>query len=219
MLRVAFLGASFVGQLSRNKPDDVEVVWAGVDPARFAAEVPPRAPDVVVLDLSAFSDDADDRVRALIASCRAELSIVTYSFARRALLRSLQGPQLRVLQAPVTLDVLQAHFAPFQIRRVLESTRKEVFAMESSAVSAPRYTREQLGKLMQISSSVQCECPNNLAQVVEKLLGFEEYSKQCESRNEADRAVHSMLYRSTAAARAEMEKALTQLIEHEKLQL
>lgn len=218
MLRVAFLGASFVGQLSRRKLDDVEVVWSGTAAVSFASEVPRLAPDVVVLDLAAFAEGADEQVRAVVEDCKAELSLVTYSFARRQLLRALKGPSLRVLQAPVTLDVLQAHFAPLQIRRVLESTRKEVLTMESPP-SKQRYTREQLGQLMQVTSSVQCECPNNLAQVVEKLQAFEDYSRDCESRNEQDRAVHAMLYRSAATARAEMEKALGALIEHEKLNL
>lgn len=220
MLRVAFLGASFVGQLSRRTLEDVEVVWSGVSPQRFAAEVPALSPDALVLDLADFGDGGDEQVRALVSRCKAELTIVTYSFARRQLLRSLQGPQLRVLQAPVTLDVLQAHFAPLQIRRVLESNRKEVSVMESNQKpGAPRFNKEQLGRLMQVTSTVQCECPNNLAQVVEKLQAFEAYSKDCESRNEADRAVHAMLYRSTASARAEMERALTQLLEHEKLEV
>lgn len=220
MLRAAFLGSSFVGQLSRGKLEDVEVAWAGTSPERFGAEVPKLEPDVIVLDLAEFGDGGDEAVRRLITECGAELAIVTYSFARRQLLRTLQGQSVRVLQAPVTLEVLQAHFAPFLIRRVLESTRKEVFPMESnSKPTPPRYSREQLGRLMQVASTVQCECPNNLAQVVEKLQAFEAYSKDCESRNEEDRAVHAMLYRSTSTARAEMERALAQLIEHEKLQV
>ena len=113
MLRVAFLGLQFVGQLSKRKPESVEVVWVGASPERFAAEVPALKPTVVVLDLAEFSDGADEQVRRLIAACQAELSIVTYSFARRQLIRSMQmqNQQVRVLQAPITLDVLQAHLA------------------------------------------------------------------------------------------------------------
>jgi hypothetical protein len=217
MLRVAFLGASFVGQLSQHKPEDLEVVWSGTSHDAFAREVPKLAPDVVVMDLAAFGDGSDEQVKSVVAACDAELSVVTYSFARRQLLRSLQtGAQVRVLQSPVTLEVLHAHVAPLQIRRGLESPRKDTSPMDSNPPKQ-RYTREQLGKLMQVTSTVQCECPNNLAQVVEKLQAFEDYSRDCESRNEQDRAVHSMLYRSTMAARIEMEKALGELVEHEKL--
>lgn len=218
MIRAAFLGAQFVGQLSRRKLENVEVVWAGASPQLFAAEVRALKPTIAVVDLAEFTAGSDDEVRALVAGCGAELAIVTYSFARRQLIRSLQSQQVRVLPSPITLDVLQAHFAPFIIRHVLESARREVSSMEQSPLP-PKYTREQLGKLMEITSAIECECPNHVAQLVEKLQAFERYSKDCENRDDADRAVHASLYKSSAVARAEMEKALTMLIAHEKIQI
>ena len=193
------------------------MVWVGSSPARFGAEVPALKPALIVIDLAEFTEGSDEQVRALIAACSAELSIITYSFARRALIRSLQSQQVRVLPSPITLDVLQAHFAPFVIRNVLESARKEVTMEQSPA--APRYNREQLGKLMEVTTAIQCECPSHVAQLVEKLQSFERYSKDCENRNEADRAIHAALYKSSALARAEMERALTMLISHEKIEL
>ena len=83
----------------------------------------------------------------------------------------------------------------------------------------PKYTREQLGTLMEVTSAIQCECPNHVAQLVDRLQAFERYSKDCENRDDADRAVHAALYKSSALARVEMEKALTMLIAHEKIQL
>jgi hypothetical protein len=82
-----------------------------------------------------------------------------------------------------------------------------------------RYTPEQLGRLMEISSVVQCECPNHLAQIVTGLQAFESYSRQCENRNDQDREIHGLLYRQTAAARAVMEEALAALVKHERIQL
>jgi len=84
---------------------------------------------------------------------------------------------------------------------------------------APLYSPEQLGVLLEVSSAVQCECPNHLSQIVSSLQAFEEYSKHCENRNEADRQVHALLYRYTAAARAVMEEALTALVKHENIKL
>ena len=219
MIRCAFLGAQFVGQLSLRRPEDFEVVWCGVDAGRFESEVPSLKPDVVVLDISHLGE-ADEAVRRLIAACGAELCIVTYSFARRALLRNLQSLQVRVLQSPLSLDMLHAHLGPLIIRRILEpQKKKDGQTMSSTAPASIRYSREQLGKLMEVSSTIECECPNHLAQVVEKLQAFEAYSKDCESKNEADRAVHALLYRASATARAEMETALAHLVEHEKIQL
>ena len=214
MIRAAILGAQFAGQLSKRSLEEVEVVWLGTSPEQFAADVPALKPQVLIMDLADFAADADERIKTIIERCGAELSIVTYSFARRALIRSLQAQQVRVLQSPITLEVLQAHLAPFVIRNVLQSARKEL-QMEQPA--RPRFTREQLGKLMEVTSQVQCECPNHLAQVVDRLQSFEAYSKDCENKNDADRAIHASLYKASASARLEMEKALEVLMKHENL--
>lgn len=214
MIRAAILGAQFAGQLSKRSLEEVEVVWLGTSPEQFAADVPALKPQVLIMDLADFAADADERIKSIIERCGAELSIVTYSFARRALIRSLQAQQVRVLQSPITLEVLQAHLAPFVIRNVLQSARKEL-QMEQPA--RPRFTREQLGKLMEVTSQVQCECPNHLAQVVDRLQSFEAYSKDCENKNDADRAIHASLYKASASARLEMEKALEVLMKHENL--
>ncbi len=216
MLRLALLGSQFRGQLATRSLDTVEVIWVGSLAERFSAEVPPLHPDVVVIDLDALGAVDDVALRSLIDRCQAELSILTYSFARRAVIRSLQGPRVRVLQSPITIDLLLAHLAPLIIRNDLTHARKDPAPM-SSTPAGPRFTREQLGKLMEVSSTVQCECPNHLAQVVERLQAFEAYSKDCESRNEADRAIHAALYLASATARLEMEKALEKLVVHEKL--
>jgi len=215
MIRSAFLGSQFVGQLRQASIDDVEVVWAGSNAERFAAEVPPLKPDVVVVDLSELETESDQAVTLLLDRCNAELAIITYSFARRQLIRALtSNSRVRALQLPVTLTTLRAHLAPMVIRRVLESTRREAPPMKHAE---PKYDREQLGRLMEVASSVQCECPSNVAQVLAKVQAFEAYSKACESRNDKDREVHAALYEASHAARLKLEQALTTLLEHERI--
>ena len=48
---------------------------------------------------------------------------------------------------------------------------------------------QELGKLLEVASAVQCECPNHLAQLVSGLQGFEDYSAGCANRNDADAAM------------------------------
>ncbi len=138
------------------------MVWKGTDAARFEREVPGLKPDVVVLDAGPL-DDTNESVRRLIEVCQADLCIVTYSYARRA----LQSQNVRGLQSPITIDMLQAHLGPLIVRHVLETPKKEITLMAAKAPTTARYTREQLGKLMEVSSSIECECPNHLAQLVE----------------------------------------------------
>lgn len=81
-----------------------------------------------------------------------------------------------------------------------------------------RFPPERLARLMELTSKVQCECPNHVARLVEALLSFEAYSRTCASRNEADRALHRSLTRSTLRARVIMEQALAEVVEFERLE-
>lgn len=82
-----------------------------------------------------------------------------------------------------------------------------------------RFAPERLARLMELTSKVQCECPNHVARIVEALLSFEAYSRGCASRNEADRALHRSLNRSSVRARLIMEQALAEIVAFERLEL
>jgi hypothetical protein len=83
--------------------------------------------------------------------------------------------------------------------------------------ATPRYSHRQLGQLLEITSQVQCECPNQLAGIVLALQDYERYTADCENRNEADAAIHQMLYQETIRARAIMEEALARLCAFENI--
>lgn len=78
-----------------------------------------------------------------------------------------------------------------------------------------RFSPAMLGRLQEVSSAIQCECPNQLAAILVSLGAFEDYSKACESRNAEDARVHRMLYEETARARVLLEDALVRLCAHE----
>ena len=125
---------------------------------------------------------------------------------------------MRVLRAPVRLEYLRTQMLSVIVREVL-SQKAETTAVTSSAVAPMRFTAQQLAKLSEISTSVDCECPNHLSELVTSLQAFERYSAKCENRNEADAAVHRRLYLATAQARQVMENALEELIKHEQIVL
>lgn len=81
------------------------------------------------------------------------------------------------------------------------------------------YTDAQLARLLEVSSVVECECPNHLAKLVASLVDFETYAADCENRNADDAQVHAYLYQKTAAARAIMEEALYELARFEKIEV
>jgi hypothetical protein len=242
MVKIALLGAQYAAQLQEN-PDalsGLEVIYCGNSVAEFRARALAGAPDAVVLDLGQLAEAPDEEIRQLITAIGSEIVMVTYTYARRALIKSLQNERTRVVQAPLSLSLLRAHLSDLIVRETFRSsglrpsvepgapTRRvtpaqlQATARAADALplpTAPRYTAAQLGRLTEIASTVQCECPNQLARIVTVLRGFEDYSRDCESKDDEDARMHALLYRQTGAARAVMEEALTALIRHERIEL
>jgi hypothetical protein len=224
MVRLALLGESYPAQLRENPQAlrEVEVVWAGTSVEAFQEEVPRQRPEVLALDFVELGPEHLRRVAALLERTGARHAIVTYRFTRRRALQHAPPPgKVRLMQGPISLALLRAHVNLALVDDLLES--KGEGASTGAGVPAeprpPRYTSEQLGRLLEVSTGVQCECPNHLSRLVSGLQAFEAYVQGCENRSEADRQVHALLHRYTASARGMMEEALTELVRHERIPL
>ena len=78
-----------------------------------------------------------------------------------------------------------------------------------------RFDDIQLARLLEVSTSIDCECPNHISSLVAALVAFEDYSMRCEARDEADAALHSHLSERTALVRSQMESMLADVCSHE----
>ncbi|WP_371875569.1 MerR family transcriptional regulator [Duganella aceris] len=82
-----------------------------------------------------------------------------------------------------------------------------------------RLDDQALAALAAASTTINCECPRHLSDILIMLGSFERYSLQCASRNASDAALHQELNRSAGMARAIMEQALERLALAEGLPL
>ena len=82
-----------------------------------------------------------------------------------------------------------------------------------------RFTDKQLARASEVSTTIECECPQHLGSLLTSLTAFEKYSSECESRSAADEALHRFLHQTTAQARAMMEHALQEVVEAEEITL
>ena len=226
-VRVAALG-SFVPDLLRREVIDanpVELVAAGADPERFVADVKNVRPDVLVLEVANLAPDSPERLAHIRDASGAGETIVAYGFGRSDDEKALARQGFRLLRTPVMADELAVCLlaAAVKLRAGEHYTPPPapVDQAEERAAAAPprRFSQEQLASLAGIASTVDCECPNHMADVVQTLSAFESYSAQCEDRNEQDAALHAYLHQRTAHARAMMEEALAHLVEVEGLKL
>ena len=231
MVKVAIVGTTLAAQIA-ERPDALR----GIEVASSTLDLEPllassnREFGAVILELGHLGDDPRARLDALFAACKPQLVVVTYNFARRGLLQSLTDDQrVRLLQSPTTLASVRASMLSLIVSGIFQrdsargasprsDSQKELTVSDAVAASR-RFSRDQLARLLEISSTIQCECPNHLSKLVSELIAFEDYARDCESKSVSDREMHGRLYRTTVEARAKMEEALAALLVYERIEV
>ncbi len=87
----------------------------------------------------------------------------------------------------------------------------------SAEVPPRRWDDAALADFAGLSSTIACECPRHLAELLMQLSHFEDYSAQCQHRSPADAELHAYLRHTAAAARARFELALERVAVQEGL--
>jgi hypothetical protein len=82
-----------------------------------------------------------------------------------------------------------------------------------------RWADAALARFVAQPSTVRCECPRHVAELLVQLAHFETYSADCAHRDPADAELHAYLQQVAAAARASFEAALERVALHEGLLL
>lgn len=175
--------------------------------------------DVLVL---AFERMGPEPLR-LFDACReasgARLAVIVYTFARRAQLARLGNRGAKLVRGPLRVEQLRRAIEDLVVMREARRHRRPAAhpVDDVAETSTPEriFADDQLARLTEIASAVDCECPNHLASLVSSLLAFEAYSRGCQARDDPDAALHARLEKTTGEARARMERALAELCEND----
>ena len=89
----------------------------------------------------------------------------------------------------------------------------------TGTVPPRRYDDATLADFATLSTTIACECPQHVAEVLMQLSYFEAYSAECALRSPADAALHGYLQHVAGASRALFEAALEHVALHEGLTL
>ena len=169
--------------------------------------------DAVIVDAPVLRNDLPSVLRQLRSVTKAQVVIVIYGFGNRQLLARLDNADVIALAAPAD---------PAQIARIchlgmsVDPAPPAAFSkMLMHSAAGRRYGDEFLQQLSHMPSQVLCECPNHLADLLTKLNAFESYSRECESTNIKDAALHAMMYSASGHCREFLEEVLRKLLVHE----
>ena len=223
--RVAVLGDFLPRQLLENRHGtaSIDIRVADSSRERFAADLRQQPVDVVVLERPVLDAETLGELRRLLADSDATQGVIVYSFGRSRDLDAAAREGIVALRAPAGPDelcdaVLRSSNAGS--RGIPESRRGDELPADrdlSRPVAARRFSPQQLANLASAQSDIDCECPRHLAQLVSDLSAFEIYSDRCANRDDDEAALHRYLHRTTAEARALVERALHELAKAEGL--
>lgn len=87
----------------------------------------------------------------------------------------------------------------------------------SEPVPPRRWDDTALADFAGLSTTIACECPRHVAELLVQLSHFEAYSAECEQRSAADAELHAHLRQVAGGSRARFESALEHVALHEGL--
>ncbi|QJD93032.1 MerR family transcriptional regulator [Duganella dendranthematis] len=205
-LKLAVVGAALAQRLSATRTTpllDIVAVCAQLDDAE--QELAGASADVLLIEAPEMTADAMPQIRSLRRAVPAKATVVLYRFCDSATVRRLREHGCLVARSPSDASEVA----------VLCNTALTGAALPPPGPTKPaaprRLNDEELAALAAASSSINCECPRHLADILLMLTSFERYSAQCANRNATDAAMHDDLARSAGHARMLMEDALERL--------
>ncbi len=225
LLRVAAMGVALPVRLRDGAAESIglDVAVAEARPAAFAAACRQARPDLLLLEYPTLHTDTVQEIADLLATSRATRAVVVFGFARKPVVASLlERHPVTALRAPVGLPELQLACQAIPALGSLPRAagrQDDARSPESAGEPVPpvRFSPAELERFSASSSTVACECPRHLAELVMALSAFETYSAQCIDLSPQDAELHGWLYRETGRARAIMEAALERIARHDGL--
>ncbi len=174
------------------------------------AQAQPQKTDALVIHMASLQEELVQAVLALGETCHAKVVAVVYAFGTQHSVNALRYAGVRVYREPLETALA------VQILRDLSPATQPRDAVEMYARTPRRYSDENLAAIAGRSSTIACECPRHLADLIRQLSSFEQYSDDCMSRTPADAALHRYLAEVANRGRAMFELALERVVREER---
>ncbi|WEY37704.1 MerR family transcriptional regulator [Paraburkholderia sp. SUR17] len=168
----------------------------------------------LIVQVTALYDETVNRIVAAAEHLGASEVMVVFPFGtKRAIeLAALEGLTLK--KAPD--GALRAEEILAEFVSVLDDrSRRDAGQRGLWLRSQRRFDDATLARFVGLSSTIACECPRHLSELVLQLSAFERYSDACLSRSPADALLHRHLGDAANRAVQMFEAALAEVIEHE----
>lgn len=192
--------------------------FAGVAEAAAALEPGAHVDAVLLHQPQAEADGLQAWFKAVPVLAGQPTGIV-YGFATEGACEALADAGAQLLRDPASDVALGQWLARLCGSAASDRALPAVPRQGRAEVPPRRWDDAALADFAGLSTTVACECPRHLAELLTLLSHFEDYSAQCRHRGAADADLHAYLGQVAAQARASFEIALERVAMHEGLML
>jgi DNA-binding transcriptional MerR regulator len=200
--------------------EHVELVACFDSVQAFQSEAKMAEADILVIEQPTLQIETAVQITDWVNRVAASHAIIVYRYAARETLQRLPRMKCSTLRAPVDAETVQSRcmsiMGQYSVARSEDTDNMLVVGEEAPP---RRYSDETLARLAGLSTTIKCECPRHLAELVTSLSAFEQYSSECESRSVKDAELHAYLNSTAAHARHMFENALSLVIEAENIDI
>jgi hypothetical protein len=221
--RIAVIGAGLGARLRRpallrrlGRP--LQMLGPFDTVAQAAAHVQPSDIDALLIHEPQIHAGWLPAIEAAAPSLVGLPKAVLYGFASDAVCEALASAGTSLLREPQPDAVVAQWLQSLSLTTIAPQsadTTQEVRRAEPSH----RWDDAALMEFANLSTTVACECPRHVAELLMQLTHFERYSAECAHRNAGDAQLHAFLQTVAAESRARFEVALEQIALHEGLPL
>lgn len=175
--------------------------------------------DLLLWQAGSLQPGVHQELRVAQDAWRAPAAAVFYRFSSTAGRAELTNAGAAVLSEPADDKSLRQWLVSWHRTEALRSKSADVRGLISpvsrgfteQTVSPPMFDDVALTQFVGLSSTVACECPSHLAELLLQVSSFERYSSECANRSAADAKLHDYLQHAAGCARMIFEKALEQV--------
>lgn len=220
--RVAVIGTAFATRLRRpallrrlGRP--VVLLGPFADAAQAAAGLRGEAIDALVVHEPQLHAGWRAAVQAAAPALAAVPMAVLYGFAAEAVCESLASAGVALLREPQSDASLAQWLRSLSTVAASTASASGRLADLGEPVPPRRWDDAALADFAGLSSTIACECPRHVAELLMQLSHFEAYSAECENRGPADAELHAYLRKVAADSRVRFEQVLEHVALHEGL--
>ncbi len=219
--RVAVIGTTLAKRLQRSallRQLNQTLNWLGpfADAAAAVASLQAQSVDALLIHQPGLQDGWLAGFDAAAPALAKVPKAVLYGFASAAMCERLALANVTLLREPQTDAVLGQWLQGFHDSTAAAQPAGTLPSLPT-VVAPRRWDDAALADIAGLSSTIACECPRHVAELLVQLSQFEAYSAECEHRSAADAQLHAYLKQVAEASRSLFEAALEHVALHEGL--